>query len=340
MTENRALEAHGTEVLINGEEIALSLVVLSWNTREITLACIDSILSNPPDVAWELIVIDNASTDGSADALANKFGSIPHVRLVRNEKNLGFTGGNNQGIDMAMGRVIGLLNSDVMVGKGSLSALYRFLVGRSDVAVVGPTLTREDGRPTTSFGYFPTAWRIFTTAFLPGWMWGNARRALGVIPDRRMTEPMEVDYVSGAAFFVKRQVIDRVGKLDAETFFAYFEETDWCLRIKKAGWKVVFLPAAQIIHLEGKSFETLNEHRRLKQYESAKKFFRKHYSEPILLWYQFCTVVGSLVKVAYFGLRMLVQPSSRERLVPHYRWNAFVFELWRRGLGMQRGTGD
>lgn len=325
--------------IMGEEEVALSLIVLSWNTKDITIACVNSILANPPSVPWELILIDNASTDDSAAALEEKYGSYAHVRLVLNEENLGFTGGNNQGIRMAAGDVIGLLNSDTIIRKGALDGLYKFLVGRSDVAVVGPALTHEDGSPTTSFGYFPNAWSVFTTAFLPGWMWGNARRALGVVPDSRMREPMEVGYVSGAAFFIKRKVIERVGLLDEETFFAYFEETDWCLRIHKAGWKVMFLPSVKIIHLEGKSFEKINEHRRLKQYESAKKFFRKHYSLPMLWWFQFCTVIGSLVKVAYFGLRILIQPGKRDRLLPHYRWNAFVFELWKRGIKPQKEAG-
>lgn len=322
------------------DEICLSLVVLSWNTRDITLACIESILANPPAVTWELIVIDNASEDGSADAIEKRYGSIPHLRLVRNESNLGFTGGNNQGIGRSTGRAIGLVNSDTIIPKGALTKLYTYLVENRGVGVVGPTLTHENGTPTTSFGYFPNAWSIFTTSLLPGWMWGNVRRALGVVPDRSMKEPMAVDYVSGAAFFVKREVLDRVGLLDEETFFAYFEETDWCLRIKKAGWQVIYLPDVRIVHLEGKSFEKMTSHRRLMQYDSAKKFLRKHYSLPTVWWYQLCTVVGSLVKVAYFGLRIALQPGRRDRWLPHYRWNAFVFELWSRGLRGQRDVAE
>jgi len=327
---------------LTGEDIALSLVVLSWNTREITLACLESIVGNPPDVPWELIVVDNGSDDGSAHAIAERFGSIPNVHLVRNEINLGFTGGNNQGMEMARGRVIGLLNSDTIVPSGALTKLYAFLIEKEEVGVVGPKLTHEDGSPTTSFGYFPTAWSVFTTAFLPGWMWGQERRALGVVPDHTMADPMAGEYVSGAAFFVEREVVEKVGAFDAETFFAYYEETDWCLRINRAGWKVMFLPGVEIVHLEGKSFERMTDPatpRRIMQYESAKKFYRKHYSVPMLWWFQLCTVVGSLTKVAYFGLRMALQPSRRERWLPHYRWNAFVFELWKRGLGMQRGSG-
>ena len=319
------------------EKAALSLIVLSWNTCETTLACLESILSNSPNVPWELIVIDNASSDGSAEAIESRLGNIPHSRVVKNVRNIGFTGGNNQGIAIAQGNIIGLLNSDTLVPAEALTTLYKYHMDHNDAGVVGPWLTHDDGSPTTSFGYFPNAWSIFTTAFLPGWMWGNARKALGVVPDETMKEPMDVDYVSGAAFFVKREVIDKVGAFDSDTFFAYFEETDWCLRIKRAGWKVVFLPQVKIIHLEGKSFEKMTQHRRIMQYDSAKKFFRKHYSPPMLWWYQFCTVVGALIKVMYFGLRMRLQPGCVDRLLPHYRWNAFVFELWGRGLHPNRG---
>jgi GT2 family glycosyltransferase len=322
---------------LTGDKVALSLIVLSWNTRELTLACLDSILANPPEVLWELIVIDNASSDGSPDAIQSRIGADPHMKLVRNAVNNGFTGGNNQGMSMAQGEIIGLLNSDTIMTLGALTSLHKYLADNKDVGVVGPWLTHDDGSPTTSFGYFPNAWSIFTTAFLPGWMWGKSRRALGVVPDDSVRGPLDVDYVSGAAFFVRREIIEKVGAFDSDTFFAYFEETDWCLRIKHAGWRVVFLPSAKIVHLEGKSFEKMTQHRRIMQYESAKKFFGKHYPLPMLWWYQFCTIVGSLVKVIYFAIRMKLQPSRSDRWLPHYRWNAFVFELWKRGLGLEKG---
>lgn len=322
--------------MAEADAIDLSLVILSWNTKEITLNCLKSIFSNPPYVRWELILIDNASRDGSADAIRERFGTDPHLVLIENEVNNGFTGGNNQGMEKARGKIIGLLNSDTIVSHGAIDGIYKFLIENPETGVAGPMLTHEDGNPTTSFGYFPSVWSIFTGAFLPGWIWGNQRRALGVVPDKSMTKQMDVDYVSGAAFFVKRDVIDQVGKFDQESFFAYYEETDWCLRIKKAGWKITFLPDYKIVHLEGRSFEKMTSHRRLIQYDSAKIFTRKHYSLPMVWWYQFCTVIGSLVKVVYFGMRILFQPSRKERWLPHYRWNAFVFDLWKKGFGMSK----
>lgn len=322
---------------MTGEGTDLSLVILSWNTLEITLACIESLLKNPPNVNWECILIDNASSDGSGEQLRNKYGDHPNFRVILNDRNLGFTGGNNQGIELSRGNVIGFLNSDVIILDDSIQRLYDFLLSSPAYGVAGPLLTHDDNTPTTSFGYFPDFSSIFTGAFLPGSMWGQKRRALGVIPDETMVSPIDVDYVSGAAFFIKREVIERVGPFDSETFFAYFEETDWCYRIKKAGYRVMFYPGAKIIHLEGKSFERMTEHRRLLIYESAKKFFRKHYYLPMLWWYQLCTVTGSLVKVCYFGLRMIIQPSMKEKYLPHYRWNAFVFELWKKGLGRKQG---
>lgn len=325
--------------MVEGDAIDLSLVILSWNTKEITLNCLESIFRNPPAVPWELILIDNASSDGSAEAIREKYGSDPHLNLIENKINNGFTGGNNQGMDVASGKIIGLLNSDTIVSSGAIDGLVRYLNEHPETGVTGPLLTHEDGSPTTSFGYFPSAWSIFTTAFLPGWIWGNRRRALGVVPEKSMTKPMAVDYVSGAAFFVKREVIEQVGKFDEESFFAYYEETDWCLRINKAGWQIAFLPDNKIVHLEGRSFEKMTSHRRLIQYDSAKIFTRKHYSLPMVWWYQFCTVIGSLVKVAYFGIRIALQPSRKDRWLPHYRWNAFVFDLWKKGLGMSRSEG-
>jgi hypothetical protein len=321
---------------LSGGEIEISIVILSWNTLDITTDCVESLLKFPPSRPWEVILIDNASSDGSEKILPEKYGSHPNFTVILNEKNLGFTGGNNQGIEVAQGNILILLNSDIILLDDSIVKTVDFLKSDDKYGVAGPLLVHDDGTPTTSFGFFPDFSSIFSGAFLPGSVGGLKRRALGVIPDDSMTEPLEIDYVSGAAFFIKREVIEKTGMFDAETFFAYFEETDWCWRIKKAGYKVMFFPGAKIVHLEGKSFERMTGHRRMRLYDSAKKFFRKHYSPPLLWWYMFCTVLGSILKVAYFGLRIMLQPSGKQKYLPHYHWNAFVFRLWAKGLGLAR----
>ncbi|MFH1676941.1 MAG: hypothetical protein ABIC40_07935, partial [bacterium] len=104
-------------------------------------------------------------------------------------------------------------------------------------------------------------------------------------------------------------------------------------------WKIVFYPGVRIVHLEGKSFEKMTSHRRIMQYDSAKKFFRKHYSLGTLWWFEFCTILGSFIKVVYFGIRILFQPRQREKWLPHYLWNAFIFELFGRNFKV-RTKGD
>ena len=189
--------------------------------------------------------------------------------LVRSEQNVGFAAGNNLGIVLATGRVLILLNSDTQVSPGTLKDLVTYLTDHPTVAVVSPRLVTATGIPQAfAFGCDPT----------PGYLLRRgANRLLGRGPlhEWAVSEPIEVDWVSGACMCVRRAAIDQVGLLD-DRFFMYFEDNDWCLRMRQKGWSIVYNPTCQVIHLGGQSQPQRRQANRMYQ-QSLLYFYEKHY---------------------------------------------------------------
>jgi N-acetylglucosaminyl-diphospho-decaprenol L-rhamnosyltransferase len=249
----------------------LAIVLLSWNTADLLADCLRSIPAGAAGIAYHVIVVDNTSTDGSADMVARDF---PEVQLIRSPENLGFARGNNRGIratDPDTPYIL-LLNSDTVVKPESLTALVRFMDAHPDAGAVSPRLLRPDGTPQPyAFGGDPT----------PGYL---LRRGFNQVVLRRYlhdwaTEQVQsVDWVSGACLLVRRAAIEQVGLLD-ENMFMYFEDNDWCLRIRKAGWKVYYNPQVEIVHLGGQSLKK-NPSAQGAYYNSLTYFYAKHYRRP------------------------------------------------------------
>ncbi|MCX7670776.1 MAG: glycosyltransferase family 2 protein [Anaerolineae bacterium] len=254
----------------------LSVIIVSWNVRDLLRACLQSLEASgkrPGSAVLEVIVVDNASADGSAAMVAAEF---PQVRLIANAGNRGFTGGNNQGIAAARGRYILFLNPDTVVVGDALAQMIAYLEAHDDVGVVGPQLRYGDGRWQSSCRRFPTLWSALFESTPLAWHWPDnpwARRYR--MEDRTPTEQeIEVDWLVGAALMTRRAVLDQVGGFD-EGYFMYSEELDWCRRVKAAGWRIVYLPTAQIVHYEGKSSEQVVAARHIRFQTSKVRYFRK-----------------------------------------------------------------
>lgn len=231
----------------------------------------------------ETIVVDNGSIDASVEMVREDF---LDVHLIANENNRGFPAANNQGIAVAEGRYVLLLNPDTEVVGDALATLVTFADAHPDVAIVGPQLLNPDGTVQSSRRRLPT---LLTAVFESTWLEPWAPRRLLEhyrVSDQPDDVIQDVDWITGAAMLARREAIEEVGLLD-EGFFMYSEELDWCKRFLEAGWRVVYLPAAQIIHHVGKSSEQVVAARHIYFQTSKVRYFRKHQSPlaaGILRW--------------------------------------------------------
>ncbi len=252
--------------------IDLSIVILNWNVRDLLKRCVASLRSDR--YALEIIVVDNASVDGSMAMVREAY---PHVTLIANAENRGFTGGNNQGIAASHGRHVMVLNPDTEVLGDALERLVLYLDEHPAVGAIGPQLLNPDHSVQSSRRRFPTR----TVAYFEStWLQGIAPKRIlthyymdDVPPDHTH----EVDWLNGACTVFRRDVIDRVGVYDAQNFFMYSEELDLCRRVKEAGWKIVYLPEAQVIHYVGKSSDQAVAARHIYFQTSKVHYFRKWY---------------------------------------------------------------
>ena len=264
--------------------VDLSIIIVNWNVRDLLRRCLLSLQTGSSSLRVEVIVVDNGSTDGSVEMVRAEF---PQVHLIANPDNRGFPAANNQGIKIAQGRYVLLLNPDTEVLGDALATMVGFADDHPDVGVVGPQLVNPDGSVQSSRRRFPT---LATAFFESTWLQPYAPRRLlerYYVLDRPDDEVQDVDWVTGAALMARREAIEQVGPMD-EGFFMYSEELDWCRRFREAGWRVVYLPMAQIVHHVGKSSEQVLPARHIHFQTSKVRYFRKYHgplAAEVLRWF-------------------------------------------------------
>lgn len=280
----------------------LSVIVLSYNTKDLLLDCVRSIQKNTKGIDYEIIVVDNASIDGSAQAVAKL-----KVKLIRNKENLGFTGGNNQGIKIASGEFVLLLNSDTLISDNVLSDMVNWMKAHPDVGVATCSLRNRDGSLQGTGGYFPTLVRVFSWMTIQDFPFVDfIIKPFQPMKEKSFsrnisfyTKERDVDWVTGAFLMTRRKVIEGIGGLD-EDFFMYGEDVDFCFRAKEKGWRVKYLPQFSITHFGGAS--SVREFPFIQEYKSMKIFYKKHYpgwQYPIL---RFFLKIGALGRIIVLGL--------------------------------------
>lgn len=236
----------------------LSVIIVSYNTKGLTENCTKSVLKEKDYTSLEIIVIDNDSQDGSVEMLRN-YRKKGQIRLIENASNTGFSFANNQGIKIAKGRHVLLLNSDTIVKKDALSELVDFADSHPDAGVVASQLLNADGTIQPSCFYFPTV----KNAILEFWL---GKKGLFEKYAPKTKKPVVVEAAVGASFLMTQRALKKVGKLD-EKYFFYFEDIDYCRRVKNAGLKVYYLPNSKVVHYHGASgtkiADTANQWRRL-----------------------------------------------------------------------------
>ncbi len=228
----------------NRMEPSVTAVVVSWNVRDPLRECLSALRDEASGCLLEIFVVDNASPDGSAAMVAAEF---PEARLIANSDNTGFAAACNQALRGARGQYFALVNPDARVAPGALGKLVRFLSGRPQAGAAGPCLLNPDGSLQPNGGPFPSLWGTFlrvvrVSAIARRWYDRRFRWGRGDF-DRAA----RVQQLSGACLMLRRAALEGVGLLD-EQFFLYFEEVDWLLRARQAGWEAWYVPSARVTH--------------------------------------------------------------------------------------------
>jgi hypothetical protein len=253
----------------------LSIVVLTWNTRDLVLDCLASIerevlsRKDAGRIEAETIVVDNGSADGTVEAVRARF---PWAQLIPLPQNVGFAAGNNAGLRKISGRHAVLLNSDTVVLRDAFEICVRHLDQNPDIGVVGPQLLNPDRSKQNCIHNYPS----LVTELVPKPLLESLWPARFPSKRREHAGPIDVEAVLGACLFVRREVLDQVGPMPEDYFF-FLEETDWCWRIRDAGWRIVHVPSARVVHVHGAATKKKVPARtRIEYHRSLYHFFRKN----------------------------------------------------------------
>ncbi|AZK48901.1 glycosyltransferase family 2 protein [Paenibacillus lentus] len=286
----------------------LSIIIVNYNTCRLTLDCLQSVFDSETAYQYEVFVVDNASVDGSVEAISRDF---PQVQLIVNQENTGFAKANNQGMEAARGRYVLLLNSDTIVQPDTLQTMVALMDERPDLGASGCKIILPDGSLDKACRRgFPTPSASFYYAFGFSRLFPNTPRfnqyQLGYLDPN---EAYPVDCLMGAFMLVRREVIEQIGGLD-ETFFMYGEDVDWCYRIKEAGWGIQYEPATYIVHYKGassrrKPFKIIYEFHR-----AMWVFHRKHYKRQYSWLTNGAIYCGIAVKFTLSLMRNKLKPGK------------------------------
>jgi GT2 family glycosyltransferase len=255
---------------VSSESPELSIIIVSYNTRDMLRDCLQSVINTTEDISIETIVVDNDSADGSAQMVEEEF---PEVQLIANNANLGFAAANNQAYDVCSGSYVLMLNPDVLVRNNAIRRVVKVMKADSSFGAAGCKTLNSDGTIQMSVWRFPSVLGILTAGIgLDGVM----------IPERRPIfyrgqEIVDVDWVQGSFLMVRREAVVGERLLD-ERYFIYGEEKDLCMHLHKAGWRVVFIPHAEIVHFGGQSAALNPTGNWCELQRSQLLFFRKHYT--------------------------------------------------------------
>ena len=290
-------------------KVDVSAVVLSWNDRLHLKTCLESLEQTNDGKRLEVIVVDNASSDGSAEMVRSVF---PGVRLIQNHENLGFAKGNNIGIKASSGRYVCLLNSDIKLFEGCLRGLLDYMERNPDIGILGPKILNADLTHQSSCRTYPGLWNNFCSAV----GLANVFKHVKVFSGEHMfyfrgDRVVDVDVLVGCLWLVRQEAIKQFGLLD-ERFFMYAEDVDWCRRCWRAGWRVVFFPDAQAIHYRGaSSIKQDPVWVALTQQQSMLRYWEKHHGAGARLGISCIMFLHKLIRLVAAVAGRWLYPAQR-----------------------------
>ena len=250
------------------------MIIINWNTRDLLVQCIDAVQKHTRDINVQVIVVDNHSQDGSPEMVEQNF---PDVFLIKNTQNRGYGRAANQGMEAAKGKYVLILNSDIKVNPRCLDEMFQFMESHPHAGASSCKLTFPDGTLQHSCRRFPDFKTYLLMLLGVRFLFPRMKRFRDYLMlDWDHSETRPVDQIMGSFLFIRKEVILQVGGFD-EQFWMYFEEVDLCLRIHKAGWKIMHYPHASAVHFLSKSSEQWGEIKKIKEYQkSLLKYFRKN----------------------------------------------------------------
>lgn len=277
-------------------KVDVSIVIVNWNTRDLLIDCIYSIESTIRKHSFEIIVVDNASTDGSVEAVNNIF---QNVNVIKNDKNLGFAKANNIGLRLSIGRYYCLVNSDIIALKDSLDSLINFLDSHHHVGAIGPLTYNEFFHYRPNCRDFPNLKTALVEAFfidkvplLSNFLGGRLLKSLP------LDSPSEIDVLSGCFFCFRSDLCNSIGLLD-ENFFIYGEDKDYCKRIKNKGFSIIFYPLAKVIHIAGASSSKSPIRFQKEMLKSNTIYWKKHYNKRIYKLFKIITIIHYMNRTCF-----------------------------------------
>jgi GT2 family glycosyltransferase len=314
----------------------VSIVIVNWNTEKILHDCLKSVYANTGNLKCEVIVVDNASSDGSVEMVKNDF---PDVILIENESNRGFAAANNQGMSIAVGEYVLLLNSDTVILDNAIVKTISFADANPKAAVMACKVLNRDRTLQSTCFLFPSILNLILSMTCLDRLFPNNR----IFGRERLTwcaweDVLEVDVVAGCFMLVRRKAIEEVGVMDEE-YFMYAEETDWCYRFKQRRWRVVFTPVGEIIHIGGVSSKQMPVEMLLQLFSSTLLFFKKNKGKPAYVSACFLVALFFLLRVLYWFCLAIFRENNRSSYAQKVRtyFKGFLYALvGGRGLRTER----
>lgn len=309
--------------IMTTKELDLSIIIVNWNTKQLLLDCIASIYGTVKRSSFEVIVVDNASTDGSSEAVSLAY---PDVKVLKNLSNYGFSRANNRAMKQMRGRYAVILNSDTYLKESSMDDMTDFMDCHPEAGMCGPQLLNADDTKQNSVGDFPVLLTEFMSKQIIRVLFPKTYLRAFKTKLALFREPSQVDVVIGACMMVRKRAIESVGLLD-EDYFLFYEEVDWCYRMRRGGWHVYHLPEVKIYHFGGQSRKEINLRGRAESWRSRYLFYRINLHLSSMAWYGL--VLLGFLQTAYqlllYTLLNTLTLFSVDRL--RRRWYMFAYLL-------------